>query len=91
MVKLPKILQALLEVVAAWVPAFVQTLRRIMTLCSTDLPPHEYNLMSRELCRRKFTGDVIAALDGSRALQEYLEFFQISREGQPMGIVEHDL
>jgi hypothetical protein len=61
------------------------------SIVGTELPPYEYNLMSRKLCRRKFAGDVISALDGSRALQEYLEFFQISREGQPMGIVELDL
>ena len=61
------------------------------SIVGADLPPHEYNLMSRKLCRRKFAGDVIAALDGSLAMQEYLAFFQTSREGQPMGIVELEL
>jgi len=40
------------------------------------------------MAHRLFGGDVLAALEDSSALNDYLEFFQTSREGEPMGIVE---
>jgi len=40
------------------------------------------------MARRLFGGDVLAALEGSGALDEYLAFFQTTRGGQLMGIVE---
>jgi hypothetical protein len=35
-----------------------------------------------------FGGDVLSALDGSEALNQYLEFFQTTRDGERVGIVE---
>jgi hypothetical protein len=52
------------------------------------LRPSEYNLISRRSARRLFGGDVVPVVDGSRALGEYLEFFQTSRNGHRVGIVE---
>jgi len=39
------------------------------------LRPFEYNLVSRQMARRMFGGDIMPALDHSTALQQYLEFF----------------
>jgi hypothetical protein len=52
------------------------------------LRPFEYNLVSRRTARRLFGGDVMPALDGSVALQEYLKFFQTTRDGETVGVVE---
>jgi len=38
-----------------------------------------------------FKGDVVPVLDGSVAMQNYLEFFQMNREGQRIGLVEIQL
>lgn len=57
-------------------------------IVGTRLRPFEYNLVSRRMARRMFGGDVLPALDGSQALDQYLEFFQTTRDGDPMGIVE---
>jgi hypothetical protein len=54
-------------------------------------PPFQYNLISRRMARRIFKGDVIPALEDSVALAEYLEFFQTTRDGERMGIVEIEL
>ncbi len=54
----------------------------------TALRPSQYNLVSRRMARRLFGGDVLAAIEGSDALREYLDFFQITRDGEQMGIVE---
>jgi hypothetical protein len=53
-----------------------------------ELRPFEYNLISRKMARRLFKGDVVPVLDGSHAMDEYLEFFQTTRDGEPMGVVE---
>lgn len=53
-----------------------------------SLRPFEYNLVSRTMARRLFGGDVMPALDNSPALQQYLEFFQTTRDGRLIGIVE---
>jgi len=47
-----------------------------------------YHLVSRQMARRMFGGDVMPALDHSTALQQYLEFFQTTRDGKRIGIVE---
>jgi hypothetical protein len=52
------------------------------------LRPFEYNLVSRRMARRLFGGDILPALDGSKALQEYLEFLETTRDGEPVGVVE---
>ena len=55
------------------------------------LSPVQYNLASRRMTRRIYGGDVTAALEGSQALEKYLEFFQTTREGGRMGLVEIQL
>jgi hypothetical protein len=55
------------------------------------LRPFEYNLVSRQMARRVFGGDIMPALDHSNALQQYLEFFQTARDGKRIGIVEIQL
>lgn len=57
-------------------------------IVGTTLRPFEYNLVSRRMARRLFGGDVLSALEDSDALQQYLDFFQTTRDGQRMGIVE---
>jgi hypothetical protein len=52
------------------------------------LRPFQYNLVSRRMARRMFGGDVVPVLEGSQQLQEYLDFFQTTRNGERMGIVE---
>ncbi len=52
------------------------------------LAPFQYNLFSRRRARKRFGGDVVPVLEDSQALQEYLEFFQTTRAGERMGIVE---
>ncbi|MSR56847.1 MAG: hypothetical protein EXS05_04150 [Planctomycetaceae bacterium] len=57
-------------------------------IVGATLRPFEYNLVSRRMARRMFGGDILAALEGSEALNQYLDFFQTTREGERMGIVE---
>ncbi len=61
------------------------------TIVGRTLPPFQYNLVSRRMARRMFGGDIMPALDGSAALAEYVDFFQTTRDGQRMGIVEIEL
>ena len=58
------------------------------TIVGQKLRPFQYNLVSRRKARRLFGGDVVPVLEGSKPLLEYLEFFQTTREGERMGIVE---
>jgi len=60
-------------------------------ILAQELPPFQYNLVSRRMARRLFKGDVVPVLDGSVAMQNYLEFFQMNREGQRIGLVEIQL
>jgi hypothetical protein len=55
------------------------------------LRPFEYHLVSRHMARRMFGGDIMPALDHSTALQQYPEFFQTTRDGKRIGIVEIQL
>jgi hypothetical protein len=55
------------------------------------LKPFEYNLVSRKAARRIFGGDIVPAIEGSAALDHYLEFFQTARGGQRVGVVEIQL
>ncbi len=57
-------------------------------IIGAKLPPFQYNLLSRRMVRRLFGGDVLAAIEGSKAEVKYLEFSQTSRNGDPVGIVE---
>ena len=52
------------------------------------LRPFQYNLVSRRMARRIFGGDVVPVLDGSEQMLEYSNFFQTTRDGDQMGIVE---
>ena len=58
------------------------------TIVGQKLRPFQYNLVSRRRARRLFGGDVVPVLEGSKPLFEYLDFFQTTREGERMGIVE---
>jgi hypothetical protein len=58
------------------------------SIVGRTLTPFQYNLVSRKIARRMFGGDIMPALDGSAALAQYVEFFQTSRDGRRMGIVE---
>ena len=58
------------------------------SIVGKPLRPFEYNLVSRQMAQRMFGGDVMPALDNSTALQQYLEFFQTTRDGKRIGIVE---
>jgi hypothetical protein len=55
------------------------------------LRPMEYDLVSIPMARRKFGGDVFSYREGTPALDEMIEFFQLTRSGQRMGIVEIQL
>ncbi len=61
------------------------------SIVGRSLRPFEYNLVSRKMARRLFGGYVMPALDHSPALEQYLEFFQTTRDGQLIGIVEIQL
>ncbi|MEX2285993.1 MAG: hypothetical protein WD648_02815 [Planctomycetaceae bacterium] len=56
-----------------------------------QLRPFEYNLVSRKAARRMFGGDIVPAIEGTAALDAYLEFFQTNRNGQRVGVVEIQL
>lgn len=56
-----------------------------------ELRPFEYRFLSRRLARKLFGGDLVAQLEESAALEEYLQFFQTTRDGSPVGIVEIEL
>jgi hypothetical protein len=55
------------------------------------LAPYQYNMISRQRCRRTYKGDVLSVADGSAALQKNLEYFQRDRSGNAMGVVEIEL
>jgi hypothetical protein len=57
-------------------------------IVGATLRPFEYNLVSRRMARRLFGGDIIPALEDSEALRQYLKFFQTTRDGENVGIVE---
>lgn len=59
-------------------PAIVKTL----------LAPHQYNLISHRMAKRRFKGDIMTVIDGSAVFLRYLEFFQTTRDGEKTGIVE---
>ena len=61
------------------------------SIVGSELAPVDYNLVSRHMARRVYGGDVTPALEGSDALDQYLEFFQTTRDGARVGIVEIEL
>jgi hypothetical protein len=56
-----------------------------------NLPPAQYNLVSRRRARRLFGGDVFAVFEDSVQYHELLELFQVVRGGGRKGIVEIEL
>ena len=56
-----------------------------------DLAPMEYNLVSLARARRIFGGDVFPVLEGTPRMDRFVEFFQSSRHGDRVGIVEIEL
>jgi hypothetical protein len=61
------------------------------SIVGKNLPPIQYKLISRRMARKKFGGDILPALENSAALEEYLQFFQTTRDGNRVGIVEIQL
>ncbi|MDP6355514.1 MAG: hypothetical protein QF473_10455 [Planctomycetota bacterium] len=55
------------------------------------LKPFHYNLVAGQRARRMYGGDVLSAVEGSQALERLLDFFQTSRDGRTIGIVEIQL
>ena len=49
---------------------------------SADLRPFEYTVVSKRRVREVYRFDILVAAEGTRALEEYVEFFQQVR-GQP--------
>jgi hypothetical protein len=58
------------------------------SISERELRPFEYNLVSRKAARRIFGGDIVPVLENSNAQCRYLEFFQTSRDGIRIGVVE---
>jgi hypothetical protein len=56
-----------------------------------DLGAQEYNLVVPARARRIFGGDVFPVREGIPKAEELLEFFQHSRQGERVGIVEIEL
>ena len=56
-----------------------------------SLPPFQYNLVSKKMAQKVFKGDVFPVFEGSRSFNDSLEFFQTTRDGKKMGIVEIQL
>jgi hypothetical protein len=61
------------------------------SVVGTLMPPFRYNLTSRRMARRMYNGDVTPVIEDSSAFQEYLEFFQTTRDGERTGIIEIQL
>jgi hypothetical protein len=55
------------------------------------LGAQEYNLVIPARARRIFGGDVFPVREGTPKAEELLEFFQFSRQGERIGIVEIEL
>jgi hypothetical protein len=60
-------------------------------ILNATLPPFQYNIVSRKMARRMFKGDVVPVIEDSSEMDEYLEFFQTTRNGERMGLVEIQL
>jgi hypothetical protein len=53
-----------------------------------ELRPFEYRVLSRRTATRHFGGDVVTVAAGSELHRHYLDFFQTTRDGIPVGMVE---
>ena len=58
------------------------------TVIGRELRPFEYRIVSRRRARKAFQGDVFAFPADSPAYREYFEFFQKTRDGSRVGILE---
>jgi hypothetical protein len=61
------------------------------SIIGEELRPSDYNLVSRKRARSLYGGDVIPLVEGSEALDWYIEFFQTTRDGHITGLVEIEL
>jgi hypothetical protein len=53
-----------------------------------EVRPFEYQVISRREARRIFRGDVVSVVEGTDLCGKYMQFFQSSRDGEPIGMVE---
>lgn len=53
-----------------------------------ELRPFEYRVLSRRAAARDFGGDVVTVAEGGELHRHYFDFFQTTREGVSVGMVE---
>ena len=53
-----------------------------------ELRPLDYNLVSRRAARARYGGDVVAVVERTAAELQLFDFFQTTRDGRRMGVVE---
>ncbi len=53
-----------------------------------EIRPFEYRVVSRRAAAKDFGGDIITVVEGETLHVRYLDFFQTTRDGVPVGIVE---
>ncbi len=53
-----------------------------------ELRPFEYRVMSRRAAAKEFGGDVVTVAEGNELHRHYLNFFQTTRDGIAVGMVE---
>ena len=57
-------------------------------IAGSQLRPFEYNVFSGKAVRRMFHIDAYPVVEGTPELAELLEFFQETRDGQEVGLIE---
>ena len=55
---------------------------------SSTLKPHHYNTLSKRRVLKTHGFDILLAPEGSATLNEYIDFFQKTREGRSKGLLE---
>lgn len=55
---------------------------------ASNLRPADYNIVSKKRVKKEYGFDVMVVPEDSRALDEYLSFFQRTREGRTKGVLE---
>jgi hypothetical protein len=53
-----------------------------------EVRPFEYRVLSRRRAAKNFGGDVITVVENDPLHRRYLDFFQTTRDGKKVGIVE---
>ena len=61
------------------------------SILDQPLPPFQYNLVSKKMAQKMFKGDVFPVFDNSNSISDVFEFFQTTRDGKKIGIVEIQL